>query len=207
MKKIIALLTIISFTSCQEKEKITTLSGFITGTDAKEIELEGINFSKKIPLQSNGAFSDTLDLPYEGMYYLLLTDEKSYFVYLEQGFNLQIETEADDFINAMKFNGTGKEENNYMIQKNKVIESKFGNPSNFKDVLTAYAVDEKTFIQTIEDLKIRLLNKLESSKIKNQKFVTNEKKEIDFFGLNCFEKYAPYHGYATDNNELQMILI
>jgi thiol-disulfide isomerase/thioredoxin len=203
MKKIIALLTIISFTSCQEKEKITTLSGFITGTDAKEIELEGINFSKKIPLQSNGAFSDTLDLPYEGMYYLLLTDEKSYFVYLEQGFNLQIETEADDFINAMKFNGTGKEENNYMIQKNKVIESKFGNPSNFKDVLTAYAVDEKTFIQTIEDLKIRLLNKLESSKIKNQKFVTNEKKEIDFFGLNCFEKYAPYHGYATANNEFK----
>jgi hypothetical protein len=132
MKKIIALLTIISFTSCQEKEKITTLSGFITGTDAKEIELEGINFSKKIPLQSNGAFSDTLDLPYEGMYYLLLTDEKSYFVYLEQGFNLQIETEADDFINAMKFNGTGKEENNNMIQKNKVIESKFRTQFIFK---------------------------------------------------------------------------
>ena len=47
MKKIIAVLAIICFFSCQEKEKITTLSGFITGTDAKEIELEGINFSKK----------------------------------------------------------------------------------------------------------------------------------------------------------------
>ena len=203
MKKIIAVLAIICFFSCQEKEKITTLSGFITGTDAKEIELEGINFSKKIPLQSNGTFSDTLDLPYEGMYYLLLTDEKSSFVYLENGFNLQIETEDDDFINAMKFNGTGQEENNYMLQKNKVIESKLGNPSDFKDVLKAYAVDEKTFIQTIEDLKISLLNKLESSKIKNQKFVTNEKKEIDILGLKYFDLYAPYHGYATANNEFK----
>ncbi|RAR47399.1 hypothetical protein [Flavobacterium lacus] len=88
MKKIIALLFVICFISCQDKEVITTLSGKIAGTDSKEIELEGINFSKKIPLQANGTFADTLELPYDGMYYLLLSDEKSYYVYLENGFSL-----------------------------------------------------------------------------------------------------------------------
>ncbi|PKP17896.1 MAG: thioredoxin, partial [Bacteroidetes bacterium HGW-Bacteroidetes-23] len=60
MKKIIALLSVICFISCQDKEVITTLSGKITNAEAKTIKLEGLNFSKEINLNEDGTFSDTL---------------------------------------------------------------------------------------------------------------------------------------------------
>jgi len=203
MKQIVLILSFIILISCQENEPFTVLTGKINGTDAKEIELEGVNFSKKISIEDNGTFTDTLDLPYDGMYYLLLSDEKSYYIYLEKGFNLQFETNADDFINTMKYSGNGQDENNYLIQKNKVIESKLGIQSNFDSIIKIYSVDEKAFIKKIEDLKKSILDKLESSTIKNQKFVTNEKKEIDILCLKYYEQYSPYHGYAIENREFK----
>ena len=124
MKHFIYIICLVFLFSCQEKDSFTLLSGTIKGTDVKEIELEGVNFSKKISIEDNGTFTDTLDLPYDGMYYLLLSDEKSYYIYLEKGFNLQFETAADDFVNTMKYSGTGQEENNYLIQKNTTLCSK-----------------------------------------------------------------------------------
>ena len=203
MKHIIYVLCLVFLFSCQKKESFTLLSGTIMGTDAKEIELEGMNFSRKISLNKGGTFSDTLDLPYDGMYYLLVSDEQSYYVYLQKGFNLQFKTEAEDFVNAMKYTGIGQDENNYLIQKNKVIESKFGNQADFENVMKLYTVDEKTFITTIDNLKKSILKKLDEAAIKNQKFVTNEKKEIDFLGQKYFEQYSPYHGYAIENREFK----
>lgn len=203
MKKIIALLSVICFISCQEKEIITTFSCKINGTDAKEIELEGINFSKKIPLQANGTFSDTLDLPYDGMYYLILTDEKSFYVYLEKGFQLQLETNTDDFINSMKYSGLGQDENKYLIEKNKLIESKYGDQSNFENVMKIYSDEEQAFLENIENLKKSIFDKLATSNIKNEKFIKNEKKEIEILALKYQEQYAPYHGYAINNREFK----
>ena len=85
MRQIIYTLCLVFLYSCQKKESFTVLSGTIMGTEVKEIELEGINFSQKISLNEGGAFSDTLNLPYDGMYYLLLSEEQSYYVYLEKG--------------------------------------------------------------------------------------------------------------------------
>ncbi|WP_333696093.1 TlpA family protein disulfide reductase [Flavobacterium sp.] len=203
MKKIVVWLWLIGFISCQEKEITTIFSGTIKGTDAQEIELEGINFSKKIPLQANGTFSDTLDLPYDGMYYLVLTDEKSFYVYLEKGFQLQLETYADDFINSMKYSGLGQDENKYLIEKNKLIESKYGDQSNFENVLKIYTDEEQVFLENIENLKKSMLDKLAASQIKNEKFIKNEKKEIEILALKYQEQYAPYHGYAINNREFK----
>lgn len=199
MKHIILFISLILHISCQEKENSTLLSGTIKGSDMKEIELEGINYSKKIALNANGVFSDTLDLPYDGMYYLLLSDEKSHYVYLENGFDLQLETNADDFINSMQFGGTGQDENNYLIQKTKLLESKFGSLSDFEKMMEIYSLDEKKFIIEIEAVTKSILEKLQSSEIKNQAFVMNEKKEIEILGLKYFEQYAPYHGYAIED--------
>lgn len=203
MKKIIALLSIICFISCQDKEIVTTFNGTIEGTDAQEIELEGINFSKKIPVKDNGTFSDTLKLPYDGMYYLILNDEKSFYVYLEKGFQLQLETNVDDFINSMKYTGIGQEENNYLIQKNKIIESKYGDQSKFENVLKIYSVEEKDFLDNIETLKKNMLDNLASLNLKNEKFVKNEKKEIEILALKYYEQYESYHGYAISNREFK----
>lgn len=97
MKKIIALLSVICFISCQDKEVITTLSGKIANAESKTIKVEGLNFSKEIDLNEDGTFSDTLELDYDGLYSLILNDEKQRFIYLENGFQLNIENNAEEF--------------------------------------------------------------------------------------------------------------
>jgi thiol-disulfide isomerase/thioredoxin len=124
-------------------------------------------------------------------------------VYLEKGFQLQLETKADDFINSIKYSGLGQDENNYLIQKNKVIESKYGDQSNFENVLKIYSDEEQVFLDNIESLKKSMLDKLATSYIKNERFIKNEKKEIDILCLKYYEQYSPYHGYATENREFK----
>jgi hypothetical protein len=48
-----------------------------------------------------------------------------------------------------------------------------------------------------------MLDKLATSQIKNDKFIKNEKKEIEILALKYQEQYAPYHGYAINNREFK----
>lgn len=199
MKKIIALLSVICFISCQDKEVITTLSGKITNAEAKTIKLEGLNFSKEINLNEDGTFSDTLQLDYNGLYNLILSDEKQRFIYLENGFQLNIENNAEEFEKSFTFKGSGSDENNFMSKKHQVIESIYGKMNNMEGVKPLFTLDEKAFIEKNELYKKEILKTLGEAKLTNQNFVKLEKLDADYHVLKLYEQYPSYHGYFTDN--------
>lgn len=199
MKKIIALLSVICFISCQDKEVITTLSGKITNAESKTIKLEGLNFSKEINLNEDGTFSDTLQLDYDGLYSLILNDEKQRFIYLENGFQLNIENNAEEFEKSFTFKGSGSDENNFMSKKHQVIESIYGKMNDMEGLKTLFALDEKTFIEKNELYKKEILKTLDEAKLTNQNFVKLEKLDADYHVLKLYEQYPSYHGYFTDN--------
>ncbi|HBI02013.1 MAG TPA: hypothetical protein DDY18_10370, partial [Flavobacterium sp.] len=141
MKKIIALLSVICFISCQDKEIITTFSGKIANAESKTIKLEGLNFSKEINLNEDGTFSDTLELDYDGLYSLILNDEKQRFIYLENGFQLNIENNMEEFEKSFTFKGSGSDENNFMSKKHQVIESIYGKMNDMEGVKPLFTLD------------------------------------------------------------------
>ncbi len=199
MKKIIALLSLTCFISCQDKEVITTLSGKILNFDEKTIRLEGINFSKEINLNSDGTFSDTLQLNYKGLYTLVLSDEKQKYLYLENGTSLNIENNAADFKNTFIFKGTGSEENNFILKKNQVIDSVYGKLDDMDNLQKLYSLDEKAFIKKNEAYKKAVLKSLNDAKLSNADFVKYEKLEAENFTLKLYEQYPQYYGYFNDD--------
>jgi len=203
MKKIIALLSVICFISCQDKEVITTLSGKISNAEAKTIKLEGLNFSKEINLNEDGTFSDTLQLDYNGLYSLVLSDEKQRFLYLENGFQLNVENNAKEFENSFVFSGTGSDENNFMLKKHQVIESVYGKLDSWESVKPLFTLDEKAFIEKNELYKKEILKALDDAKLTNQNFVKLEKLDADFHVLKMYAQYPSTHGYFTDNREFK----
>ena len=203
MKKIIALLTAICFISCQDKEIGTLLSGKITNLDAKSIKLEGLNFSKEINLNADGTFSDTLQLDYDGLYSLVLNDEKQRFIYLENGFQLNVENDASDFKKSFNFKGNGSDENNFMLKKTHIIDSVYGDLEDMENAKILFTLDEKTFIDKNESYKKVILAALEKEKLTNEHFVKYEKLDADYHVLRMYEQYPSYHGYFIDNREFK----
>jgi thiol-disulfide isomerase/thioredoxin len=203
MKKIIAFLSVICFISCQDKEVITTLSGKITNTEAKTIKLEGLNFSKEINLNEDGTFSDTLQLDYNGLYSLILNDENQKYLYLENGFQLNMENNAEEFDKSFVFKGNGSNENNFMLKKSQIIESIYGKMNDMESVKPLYTLDEKAYIEKNESYKKEILKALEDEKLTNEHFVKYEKLDADYHVLRMYEQYPSYHGYFIDNREFK----
>lgn len=199
MKKIITLLSVICFISCQDKEVITSLSGKISNTDSKTIQLEGLNFSKEINLNEDGTFADTLELDYNGLYSLTINEEKQRFIYLENGFQLNIENNAEEFEKSFVFKGNGSDENNFMSKKHQVVESIYGKLNDWESAKPLFTLDEKAFIEKNESYKKEILKALDEAKLTNQNFVKLEKLDADFHVLRMYAQYPSNYGYFTNN--------
>ena len=188
--------------ACQKNEQFTILSGTIQNSDSTRITLEGINFEKEI-LMLKGSFSDTLTLPYEGLYNFIVNDEDMFFIYLENGFQLNLKTMNDDFHNKMTFTGKGSEENNFLVEKQKISEKVYGKVSSRDEAMKVYSVDEKTFLEKGALYKKELNQKIKESKIDNAKFLSNETKDIDYYILKMNDNFPRYHAFFTENPEFK----
>ncbi len=201
MKKVIALLSVIFFISCQDKEVITTISGKIKAPEATLIKLEGLNFSKEIKLLPNGMFLDTLQLDYNGLYTLILDEENRKFIYLEKGFQLTIDTDISDPKKTFSYQGIGADENNFMLKKNQVIESVYGKLDAIENLKVVYTLDEKSFIEKNETYKKEILKALDDAKLTNAHFVKHEKLDAEYHVLRMYVQYPSYHGYFIGDRE------
>lgn len=117
MKKILLALCFISIFGCKEEPKnYATLSGKILNAhESKTLKIyKDKAFEKIIPINEDGTFSDTLNIP-EGDYAIQHGDEFG-SVYLKNGFNSILETDYNSFDKSMVFKGDGSDINNYVIQ-------------------------------------------------------------------------------------------
>lgn len=202
MKNILFLFSLICVVACQKNEQFTLLSGTIQNADSTKITLEGINFSKEISMK-NGIFADTLTLPYEGLYNLILNDENMFFIYLENGFQLNFVTESDDFYPKMNFTGTGSAENNFLVQKRTVEQKTYGLLTSRAEAIKVYSVDENAFLAKGDLYKKEMNQRIKDSKIPNSKFLATETKDIDFYILKMNDNFPRYHAFFTENPDFK----
>ena len=206
MKKLFLLLSLITLIACQKNEQFTVLSGTIEDSDSTKISIEGINYDKEISMQK-GSFSDTLNLPYDGLYNFIVNDQDMFFIYLEKGFQLNLKTIQDDFHNKMNFTGKGSSENNFLVQKVVIAEKVYGSVSSREEAMKTYSVDEKAFLAKGELYKKEINQKIKESKIDNAKFLSNEKKDIAYYILKMNDNFPRYHAFFTKILNLNQVLI
>lgn len=144
MKKIIVVFFVIfAFVGCKEPKGFVAISGKINDTKASEIIISSRNYSKTIKLDKHGKFKDTLKVK-KGVF--KLTDgENKLIVFLDNGYNLKLNSNAD--FTDVKFKGKGKETNNYIGERVKLSLSKDNDPKSF------FTVSRDTFDIRVKQLE------------------------------------------------------
>lgn len=145
MKRIVFLLVITAlFVGCKEPKGFATISGKIDNIEVKEITISSKSLSKKITVNDDGTFKDTLKVE-KGLYSLSNGSNKT-LLFLANGYNLKVNTDATDFSNII-FKGKGKESNDYILERVKLSKSDDFNPKSY------FALEKPAFDAKIEDLK------------------------------------------------------
>jgi len=104
---------IVIFTSCKNKTQQASLEGTILNLDEKISEVTLLtDFGNKILKIKNGTFKDTLSK--ETRYAILQIGSHNKMLFLDANTRLRITADANDFNNTIKFKGKGKNENEYL---------------------------------------------------------------------------------------------
>ena len=187
MKKIsILLLALITLFSCKEEapKDYATLQGKITNPTSKTLTILGEKFKKVITLNDDGTFKDTLKVK-DGFHGFNDGKQQS-FVYLKNGYDLNLDFDSENFPNSINFEGNGSETNIYLTEK--LLYIKEQNLNNIKEY---YALDKAEFDEKISEISNKMDEMLANAKNVDPEVIKLEKesnkKMIDYFTMN-YEK-------------------
>lgn len=199
MKKTLILLTALALVACKKETPIdyALLSGKISNKAKGEVTLNSMSdrsFKETIDVAEDGSFADTLRVK-EGNY-VLYDGTNPTFVYIENGNNLVVNYDANDFKNSLVITGKGSETSNYLLKKREV-ESSTLKGADF------YKLDETAYKAKLEELKVALEKTLDSTEGISEVYKTKEKRNIKYFILNRLNDYQPAHAHYTNNKEFK----
>ncbi|WP_299528098.1 redoxin domain-containing protein [uncultured Lutibacter sp.] len=172
MKKIIYLLSIVLLiVSCKDEPKdYVTLSGSITDKNSDSLIVTSKTYHKKIDVNSDGTFSDTLKI--ETGIYKLNYGIRGITIYLENGYDLKMILDVKDRTKTITYTGVGAEVNNYLSEK-AIIEK--GIIRNL-DILN---LEKEGFDQKIKELDETYNTLLDKIKNADSTFVKNERLDVE----------------------------
>jgi thiol-disulfide isomerase/thioredoxin len=191
MKKIGLLIAFLAIISCKEEAKIdyAIVSGKITNKKADNITLSNSNrgVNKTIKVLEDGSFIDTLSIK-EGTY--ILNDGKNRAnLYINNGDNIKVRYNANDFDNTLSFSGTGSEISNYLLSKVKVVKDLMGQGTE------VYLLDEAVYKAKMTEIKKASDQLLDDAKEISDDFKVKGKKYNNYAYLANIEKYQLYHSH------------
>jgi thiol-disulfide isomerase/thioredoxin len=147
MKHLLALFLLFCIVSCKTEPKdYVTLSGTITNANSDSLLIIAQDYSKTIKVADDGSFKDTLKLN-TGIY-SIFDGTESLPVFLENGFDISIKVNADDFYESINYSGSGAEHSNFLA-KSKLLHEKLLDIDalsnlNMDEVdLKLYAIEQK----------------------------------------------------------------
>jgi len=185
MKKLLLLAFIaLSLSSCKEKDYVT-LEIKLDGLEAADstITLFGNQFTKKITINKNGVFKDTLKVPEASFYNIVVGEKGMIQTFMRNGFNLKIEADSKDITKTVKFSGKGAQNNTYLIERIvKVTEFANNQEALFKS-------DSATFYKGIQDFESKMTTLLENVKKADTTLVRYEKNGLMGYVSNLKETY------------------
>lgn len=191
MKKLFYLFSIAfvatAFTVVTVKDYVV-VSGKITNPNSDFLTIQSRSFSKKIQIQQDGTFSDTLKVA--AGYYQLSDGTESLDLYLKNGFELDLVLDTKEFDASLVFKGIGAEANNYLASKNLFLNTFFAEDSIF-------VLDKVNFDKKVNEGSQILRSSLAGTKKLDPIFIENEKKEVNEIVSYYSDSYNDSHFIKT----------
>lgn len=147
----ILLISMLIMSSCSQEHKkdYVTLQGKLLNNKDSVITIsnrQGV--IKKITLDENGNFKDTLQLKPDKpeIYNFSVNPGKAAPIYLKNGFDITLEGDSDNFMNSFKYSGEGASNSNFIVAQIKKNQS-------IKDIQTILDLEQSEFDKKINTLK------------------------------------------------------
>lgn len=132
MKKLgFILLAFVLLASCKQEHPsdYMTFSGKIENVQDSVLYINGGNYRKTIKINEDGSFKDTLIIKRKGNHGIILGTKRS-FVFLDNGFDLVLNVDNDEFNREMKYEGKGSATNNF-VSAQYAFSKSFGDPFEY----------------------------------------------------------------------------
>ncbi|TVZ55669.1 thiol-disulfide isomerase/thioredoxin [Lutibacter sp. Hel_I_33_5] len=147
-KVLLFLVASILIISCKEKplNDFVSLSGKFENIPDSTLTINGKNLNKEIKINKDGTFKDTLKVESLGYYTLRTSSQVNIPIYLNNGYDLKINADANDVINSVTYEGYGEDSNNFTTAQI-VFTKKMGDPNEF------FSLEKEAFDTKINGLK------------------------------------------------------
>ena len=158
MKLIITLLLAITVTSCG-KEQIkdyVNIKGTITNQNNEIFTILGKDFKKEIKINEDGTYQDTLKV-IDGFHGFNDGPAQGFF-YLKNGYDFEMNFDANDFPNSIYFNGNGAGTNKYLQEKVAYIKE-----NQLENAKIYFAMDKPEFDESMAQISENLSDLLENA--------------------------------------------
>ena len=180
MKKLLlSLIAITTLLSCNKENSFVSISGKITNLKKTDtiLTLKSSTFSRSIQIQENGSFTDTLTIPKADYFTLLVNNKNSGFIFLNNGFDLELATDNTSFAENINLKGKGASSSNFLYAQFK-FGKKLGNPR------ALFNLEKTVFEKKIKQIKFSFDSLKTSYKNLDTMLVrTNDKQNNAFFNF------------------------
>lgn len=175
MKIIFYLVTVTVLIACENETKdYVTFYGKITNYNSDSLLIfNSDGFRKKVSLEEDGSFYDTLNVVSGGIYSYFDGTEMS-SVYLKNGFNVKLTLDAKYFDETIKYEGVGAEPNNYLAKTSLLREGIMSDSLLF-------TLDEDNFDSKVEVFAKEMSDLLSESENYDAGFVREEAGKMESF--------------------------
>jgi len=191
MKILITLLLTISLTSCNEPQikDYVSIRGTITNQNNETLTILGKDFKKEIKVNEDGTYQDTLKVV-DG-FHGFNDGVIQAFVYLKNGYDIEMNFDAKDFSNSINFTGTGAGTNKYLNEKVAYIQE-----NQLENAKIYFELDQPEFDERIAEIYKELSELLDNADDLDPEVYTMEKGN----NLNLKEYYTS--NYAAEHGKL-----
>lgn len=200
MKKLLLLSFAIGIIACKEEPKdFAIVSGKITNKQyIFTINSMDREFIDALTVDNDGTFMDTLRVK-AGQY--MFYDGKNFApFYIENGNNIKITYDANDFLNTLNFSGEGSQISTYLKEK-RAIEKEL--TTNYS-VSNVYLLEEVAYKETFNKVKDSLTAYLTSINNIPDSFKEKEKRNLNYSYLAKLNIYKTYHSYYAKKPDLEL---
>ncbi len=201
---LLGLLTLFLISCQKEKAPVdyVLFSGKILNSKDKEVIVYTNNksFEKKIPINPEGVFNDTLRIENKG-YYRFNIGSESTAIHLKKGDELNVSINTTEFDESIVYTGNASEINNYLAKKYLLNEKLNGTREGKKALFLKEANEFKSKISEFEKEKNTLLA---SYTTLDPEFITEEKKYNHYDYLFSLNNYENYHKFFSKKNNYQV---
>ena len=172
LKKTVFIIVAISVLfSCTKSvpKNYAILSGKIKNAQTKEITIKNRQgVFKKIKINKDGSFKDTLHLKQQGQLFVFSTKETGQ-VFLKNNDNISLSVDETQFNETLQFSGNGAETSNYLAKKIQ-LQNKFA-------IADLFNLDKNAFASKTKEITGALKRLLEKSNNIDTAFYSEEQKK------------------------------